>query len=452
MPLPAALPDRQAAETLRRIAVTAVLHEPAAPPPPGPWWTAVDLPAGTAALPPVRPGDLAQIVCTSGSTGTPKDVAASHGNLCHGQRAEPRTRRYAHSRTMLHAFPIGTNAAQMMLVEALTAHPALLCAGRFEADRFVGLIERHQVGTVFLVPATAAELLRSEARHRHDLSAVQLVSSSAAALPPTVARGLAELFPKAVLVNYYTSTEAVPAQISMIVNPARPDSLGRPADPRDLRIADPEGRPLPVGELGEVWLRSDAPPRHYAGDRAGTTAVFRDGWVRMGDLGRLDAEGYLCLVDRESDVIKSGALKVSTLRIEAALLEHPAVAEAAAVGIAHPVMGAVPAAVLRPAGPLDLDELRDFLAQRLTLAERPVRLLVVAALPRTATGKPVKPEIRRLLAPPAPTAAPTAAPTPAAAPVPDAPVAVRDPFGSPFLTGPSTDPHDPHDLHDPEDS
>ncbi|MFE0458770.1 class I adenylate-forming enzyme family protein [Kitasatospora sp. NPDC058965] len=428
LPLSAALPARQLAEALRRNGAVGVLHAPGLTVPAGPWWTATELPDAPSALPlpDVGPDDPAQLVCTSGSTGAPKDVAASHGNLCHGRTTHPRTRRYAHSQAMLHAFPIGTNAAQMMLVEALTAHPVLCCAGPFEAGAFADLIERERIGTVFLVPATAAELLRSGALGGRELGSVQLVSSSAAALPPALARELAAAFPGAVLVNYYTSTEAVPAQLSVIVDPSRPEALGRPADPRDLRIAGPDGAELPVGEVGEVWLRSDAPPRRYAGDAVATAAVFRDGWVRMGDLGRLDRAGYLYLVDRESDVIKSGALKVSTLRIEAALLEHPAVAEAAAVGVPHPVMGAVPAAVLRADRPVDLDELRDFLAERLTRAERPVRLLLVDRLPRTATGKPVKPEVRRLLA------APAAAPVPE----PEPEQLVADPFARPFLPTP----------------
>ncbi|WP_042442865.1 class I adenylate-forming enzyme family protein, partial [Streptacidiphilus jiangxiensis] len=401
VPLTSGLPPRQAEETLGRTGVRVVLHAPDEQPPPGPWRTdtaetllarAHGPAAGTEPLVPApacRPGDLAQIVCTSGSTGTPKDVGATHANLCHGSTARGRgPRRYAHSRAMLHAFPIGTNAAQMMLIEALTAHPTLVCAGRFDADDFCALIERHRAGTVFLVPAMAAELLRSDAPARHDLSTVQLVSSSAAALPPALARGLTSLFPGAFLVNYYTSTEAVPAQVSMLVDPNRPDALGRPADPRDLRIADEQGEPLPPGTVGEVWLRSDAPPRRYENDPATTAAVFRDGWVRMGDLGRIDEAGYLCLVDRDSDVIKSGALKVSTLRIEAALLEHPLIVEAVAVGVPSPVMGAVPAVVVRAEPGLDLDELRDHLARRLSRAERPVWIVPVLAIPRTATGKP----------------------------------------------------------------
>ncbi|MEV4490020.1 class I adenylate-forming enzyme family protein [Micromonospora coxensis] len=444
VPVSASLSPVQLHDVLRRVGVTAVLHQDGSPVPDGTWWSACGsdlIAAGTSVgngdLESPEPGDVAQIVCTSGSTGEPKDVAASHANLCHGQMPDPRPRRYAHSQMMVHAFPIGTNAGQMMLIEALTAAPTLLCAGRFDADRFCALIAQHGVGTVFLVPSMAAELLRSQAHRRHDLSCVRLLSSSAAALPPATARGLAEAFGQAVLVNYYTSTEAVPAQISMIVDPERPEALGRPVSSHDLRITDDLGRDLPTGVVGEVWLRSDAPPRAYLGDPSGSAAVFRDGWVRMGDLGRLDSDGFLILVDRESDVIKSGALKVSTLRIEAALQEHPAVAEAAAVGVPHPVMGAVPAAVVRLDHPVELDEVRDFLSTRLSRAELPVRLLVVDHLPRNATGKPVKPEIRRLLAPPVRRQPPT-----------PAPAAVTDPFGRSFLATLTTDPAVTEESHD----
>ncbi|WP_406044092.1 acyl--CoA ligase [Micromonospora sp. NBC_00898] len=437
IPVSASLPAAQVHGVLRRVGASAVLHQGELPPPDGTWWSTPGADLAVAGLSlvdqPVNapdPDDVAQIVCTSGSTGVPKDVAASHANLCHGQVLNPRPRRYAHSQAMVHAFPIGTNAGQMMLIEVLTAAPTLLCAGRFDADQFCGLIDQHRTGTVFLVPSMAAELLRSGAHRRYDLSCVQLLSSSAAALPPATARGLAEAFPRAVLVNYYTSTEAVPAQISMIVDPDRPEALGRPVSHRDLRITDDQGHELPPGEVGEVWLRSDAPPRSYLGDPSGSAAVFRNGWVRMGDLGRLDSDGYLILVDRESDIIKSGALKVSTLRIEAALLEHPAVAEAAAVGLPHPVMGAVPAAVVRLDCPVDMDEVRDFLSARLSRAELPVRLLVVDQLPRNPTGKPIKPDIRRLLD--LPTRKDPSASAPAAT--------VADPFGRSFMSTFAADP------------
>ncbi|WP_435973110.1 AMP-binding protein [Streptomyces sp. Qhu_M48] len=372
------------------------------------------------------PDDLAQVVGTSGTTGDPKGVRASHANLTAGLSLNPRPRPYAHSRHALHSFPIGTNAGQVMLISALTGAPTTVVLPRFDADAFGRAIEELGVGTVFLVPSMAIELLNSGAPDRYDLSGVLLLSSSAAALPAPVARALTEALPKATVVNVYTSSEAAPAQLSAVVGQAPPGAVGRPTDPRDLRVLTPDGAPVATGETGEIWLRQPGPPRSYAGDQAAGTTVFRDGWVRMGDLGRLDRDGYLHLVDRESDVIKSGALKVSTLRIEDALHEHPDVADAAALGVPHPVMGAVPVAVVVPAASgLDLDALRLFLSTRLARAELPVRVLLADDLPRNASGKVVKHRLRPLFATDQEPAAGTAAGDPAVVRPPGTPTELR---------------------------
>ncbi|MGX2992983.1 AMP-binding protein [Streptomyces sp. JNUCC 64] len=372
------------------------------------------------------PGDLAQVVGTSGTTGDPKGVRARHANLTAGQRLNPRPRPYAHSRRALHSFPIGTNAGQVMLVSALTGAPTTVVLPRFDAEAFGRAIEERDVGTVFLVPSMAIELLNSGVPDRYDLSGVLLLSSSAAALPAPVARALDQALPKATVVNVYTSSEAAPAQLSAVVGQAPPGAVGRPTDPRDLRILTPDGTPVPGGGTGEIWLRQPGPPRSYAGDPTAGTTVFRDGWVRMGDLGRLDEDGYLHLVDRESDVIKSGALKVSTLRIEDALHEHPGVADAAALGVPHPVMGSVPVAVVVPAASgLDLDALRLFLSTRLARAELPVRVLLADDLPRNASGKVLKNRLRPLFSPDGDHPADPATGEPAAARPPGTPTELR---------------------------
>ena len=270
---------------------------PPVPLPPGAWAaTAAALGAADPGPDPgpvdveVGPTDLAQILYTSGTTGRPKGVAATHANLTYG--CGRRRRPFAHSRHLVHAFPIGTNAGQAMLVNALDAHPAVVSPARFTPARFARTIERYAAGTVFLVPAMAVELLNAPVTQGRDLSSVVLLGSAAAPLPGAVAARLAKAFPNATIANYYTSTEAAPAQTVMLYDPAHPGSVGRAIDGGGVRIAAPgSGEPAGPGEVGEVWLRSPATPRAYFGDAEASGEVFKAGWIRMGDLGRLDADG-----------------------------------------------------------------------------------------------------------------------------------------------------------------
>jgi acyl-CoA synthetase (AMP-forming)/AMP-acid ligase II len=320
----------------------------------------------------VSPSDIAQIVFTSGTTGEPKGVSATHANLTHSLA------RLEHSRHLVHAFPLGTNAAQTMLLTALVARPTVVVQSSFTPTGFASLVGRYRAESVFLVPAMAVSLLDNGCA----LDSVELIASSAAPLPPAVARRLCEAYPGAAVVNSYTSTEAAPAFTTMIYDPLRPASVGRPA-PGDVRIeAD-----------GEVWLRSPVTTRSYYGDPGATRSTFRDGWVRMGDLGYLDAQGYLYLLDRDADHVKAGGHKVSTQRVEAALYEHPAVVEAAVLGLPHPVMGSVLAAAVVARSLVDV---RPFLAERLAAHEVPHRVLVLESLPRNVSGKVLKRRLREL--------------------------------------------------------
>ncbi|WP_406089054.1 class I adenylate-forming enzyme family protein [Streptomyces sp. NBC_01013] len=351
-------------------------------------------------LPDPAAGDLAQILYTSGTTGTPKAVGARHANLAHGCTLDDRRRPLRHSSFFLHAFPVGTNAGQTMLVNALNAHAACVTAPQFTPARFLRLLSEHDAGSVFLVPAMAIELLASPALARATasgaLDSVYLVGSTAAALPQPVALALGRAFPRAQIANYYTSTEAAPAQITLLFDPARPASPGRPASLADLRVTTPEGLPVPAGRAGELWLRSPAAPRAYV-DEA-DDEVFHGRWVRMGDLGRIDEDGFLHLLDRERDVVKSGAHKVSTLQVENALHSHPQVRDAAAVGVPHPVLGSVVAAVVVSDTGLTAAALRTYLLDHLAVHELPATVLFHDALPRNEAGKVLKRDLRRLLA------------------------------------------------------
>jgi acyl-coenzyme A synthetase/AMP-(fatty) acid ligase len=344
----------------------------------------------------LKPGDLAQILYTSGTEGKPKGVAASHENLTFGYEPAPRHRAFEHSEHSIHAFPIGTTAAQLMLLYAVTAHPTVLVLESFDVDRFCAAIERFAVGTAFLVPAMAIDLLNSKASERHDLSSVIALGSSGSALPPSVAHALTKAFPSASILNVYTSTEAMPAQVTMMIDPERPESVGLPIGTASLEIRGQDGTALPAGETGEVWLRCPTTPRTYYGDVRATATAFKDGWVRMGDTGWLDDDGHLYLLDRDSDIIKSGAMRVSTTEVEAALHEHPQVKDAAVIGLRHPVLGFMVAAAVVLDETTPLQQVRDFLRGRLARYKLPLRWAVVDELPRNQMGKVVKEDLRQL--------------------------------------------------------
>lgn len=345
----------------------------------------------------VEPDQLGLILYTSGTTGKPKGVAASHRNLTYGCEVSPRRRAFEHSEYFLHAYPIGTTAAQAMLVNTLTVHPAALVLGRFDAAAFGSAVEDYGVGTAFVVPAMVIELLDTGAFDKYDFSSLEVMSSTGSTLPPAIAQELVRRLPHATVFNTYSSTEALPAQVTMIVDATRADSLGLPVGLPDgtpgvaIRAAD--GADLPAGEVGDVWLRCPTAHRTYFADPTATAATFRDGWVRMGDVGRLDADGYLHLEDRATDVIQTGGLRVSTTEIENALLEHPAVHSVAVLGVPHPVMGVVVGAAVVLRSPVGRAELRAFLRDRLARHKVPLRWLFPADLPKNAMGKVVKKEL-----------------------------------------------------------
>ena len=371
------------AEMLADAGAAGLVTDGAAVPAPVAWTLGVaELEAAAAGPdgPEPAPGDLAQILFTSGTTGRAKGVAATHANLGHGLGG--RRRPFAHSEHLAHAFPIGTNAGQQMLLHALDATPTVVTLPQFTPLRFAAMVRDHGAGTVFVVPAMAIELLNADVGA---LPSVRLLGSAAAPLPAAVSERLRAVVPNATIVNYYTSTEAAPAQTVMVVDPARPGSVGQAVAGGEVRIATAEGVPLPPGEPGEVWLRCPTAPRSYLGEP--DSAVFRDGWVRMGDLGRMDEDGYLHLIDRTTDVIKSGALKVSTLHVEEAIHAHPEVVEAAAFGVPHPVLGAVVVAATVVRHPVSDVDLRGFLRTRLAPEELPARFVHLDALPRNASGK-----------------------------------------------------------------
>lgn len=384
--------------------------------PAGPWWAAElsemeddhdRAPFQVA----VEPDDLAEILYTSGTTGTSKGVACSHRSIMAHDLPPDGAAAVTGAVAFLHGFPIGTQAGQETLrVPLRIARRTAIALPTFDPELACALVAEHGVARLQLVPAMAQVLVASGAAGRHDVSSVRRVILSSAHAPPALFVRLQEAFPSASLWNAYAMTEAGSARTLTRWDEARPASVGLPVGETEVRIAGDAGDPLPPGEVGEVWLRRrGTPTRSYHRDPVATAAVFVDGWVRSGDLGHLDEDGHLHLDDRKKDLIISGGRNISSVEVEDALSEHPEVREAAVFGAVHPVLGEDVAAAVVAAPATSVRELQDFVRSRLAEHKVPRRIVLVDALPRNASGKVVKGELRRTLGA-AGTAAPFVAP------------------------------------------
>ena len=349
--------------------------------------------------PPVADDDLSDILYTSGTTGVPKGVEITHRSVAGRLFSAPLER----VSTLMHAAPIATFMATHG-IQALVVQFALteLVLPAFAAGRYAELLGTVRPEWLTMVPAHALLLLESGALEGVDTSATSVVMFGGAPMPHDAIKGLSEAFPNASLVNGYGLTESGTTVVAMPAGEAlkRPGAVGKPFDPDAVRIVDDAGDDVPTNAVGEVAIKVPPGDRRYHNDADATAAAWRGEWLHTGDLGFLDDDGYLHLVDRKKDVIVRGGYNISSLEVEGALHEHPDVVEAAVVGIEHRVLGQDVAAILRLRQGADPDQLDldAFLADRLTDYKRP-RTVVVSAvpLPRTAMGKLDKKALREQL-------------------------------------------------------
>lgn len=343
--------------------------------------------------------DLAEIIYTSGTTGVPRGVAAPHGNIATDAVAAG----MIPGATFLHAIPLATfGGTYAMMVRPVANRWSNVVMSRFDAERHSALIEEHRVTIAYLVPAMARLIVDSGAPARHDVSSLEMIWFGAAPMPPDTLQRLADAFPGAGLLNIYGATEGGGAGTAMFYDRERPLSVGTPVGGSRIRIVDEDGDDCLPGETAEVWIARPAgvPGRYYYGDEAASAQTFVGDWVRTGDAGYRDADGYLHLVDRIKDIIIRGGYNISSVEVEGVLHAHPAVAEAAVVGIPHDVLGEDVAAVVVPRAGAQpsVEELLDFCRQRLADYKVPRHVEFAIELPRNLMGKVLKRELRSRLA------------------------------------------------------
>jgi acyl-CoA synthetase (AMP-forming)/AMP-acid ligase II len=357
---------------------------------------------------PVEVDGLADIMYTSGTTGLPKGVAVRHRNVAMIPNNEPPWT----GAGWLHGAPLFTFAGISFIYNPMKMGMRGLYMPKFDATEWLRIVGHERPTMAFLVPAMAELLVAHPDFATADLDSLQAVSIGSAPLAPMTLLALQERLPNATVSNSYGMTEAGPAYIVMPKEEVtkRIGSVGKPIPPMEIKIVDENGNECDVREVGELLTRLRGFQREYYKDAEATANTWtNDGWLRSGDLGYLDEDGFLYLVGRKKDLIVRGGHNVYPTDIEAVILEHPDVQEAAVVGVPHDVLGEDIAAfvVSKPGVEVGENELKEFCAGQLADYKRPRHVTFVDALPRNATGKVMK----HLLVPG--TAGETAAPRPA---------------------------------------
>jgi long-chain acyl-CoA synthetase len=368
-------------------------------------------------LPPaeILPDDNATIFYTSGTTGRPKGALGTQRNICtnlvslgfvhaRGQLVASDDQIDAMSsgrpNAILLSVPLfHATGCHSVLVTNTASGGKLVMMRRWNPERALELIEREQITIFGGVPTMAWQVLNSPDFATRDISSVRAVSYGGAPAPPELVRRITQQFPAGIASNGYglTETSSVTSMNSGEDYLRKPESCGPPVPVCDVRVMAADGTEAQLGEPGELWIKGPNVVKGYWNKPEATAASFSDGWLHTGDVARVDDEGFIFIVDRAKDMVIRGGENVYCAEVEAAIFEHPAVADVAVIGVPHEVLGEEVGAVvvLRPGAELTAAELREHVAERIASFKVPAHIWFSPdPLPRNPAGKVLKRDVR----------------------------------------------------------
>ncbi len=364
----------------------------------------------------VSPDDDATIMYTSGTTGKPKGALATHrgitsnvfnGLACQarhfvrqGLPVPPRDPKVDPPRIPLLAIPFfHATGAFSNLVPAIINADKIVTMYKWDPLDALEIIQRERITTIGGVPAIAWQVLEHPERDKFDLSSIQFVAYGGAPSAPELVATIKRKFPNGLASNGWGMTETCAASCVNFGKDyeLRPDSCGAAAPAMDFKIVGSKGETLGPNEVGELWVKGPNNCKAYWNKPEATAKTFIDGWVVTGDIGRIDDEGFVFMMDRAKDMLIRGGENIYCIEVESALYDHPAIMDAAIVGIPHKVLGEEVGAVVQVKPEMDatVDELRRFVASKIAAFKVPVEIQIQREpLPRNANGKIMKNELR----------------------------------------------------------
>ena len=349
---------------------------------------------------PVGEEDECQMLYTSGTTGKPKGAVLTHGNVLWNLVNTLLAREDKEGEIAFITGPLYHAAAlnNHFLIRLALAGASVLVK-HFEPQRFMEMIGREKVNVISGAPAMFHLLLSLPHVEKYDTRSITRCTVGSSTLPDETKKRLMKLFPNAKgIYDVYGATEASPTlTVLKAADSFRKTACVGPAPPfLEVRIVDPEDREVPRGETGEIVCQGPNVMKEYYKDPQGTAEALKGGWLHTGDIGRMDEEGFLYIVDRKKDMIISGGENIYPREIEEILYQHPAVLEAAVVGRPDPILGEIPIAFvsLRPGSVATAEELLSHCRESLAPYKIPNEITVMAELPKNSVGKLVKGVLR----------------------------------------------------------
>jgi long-chain acyl-CoA synthetase len=345
-----------------------------------------------------RPGDLAVILYTAGTTGQPKGVALSHANLASNARSAAGLYELDRTQWALAVLPLSHSYGLTLMNAGHILGTKAVLLRWFNPELVLETIQRYGVQQMSGVPTMFVYLLNFPAAARFDTSSVRLWGSGAAPLPVEIVEPFERQFGGRLLEGYGLTEASPVVSAHRYSGERRLGSVGQPIPGVEVAILDDDDRPVPVGAVGEVCVRGPNVMLGYYRMPIETAETIRQGWLHTGDMGRLDADNLLYIVERKKDLIIRGGFNIYPREVEEVLYAHPAIAEAAVVGVRDPLMGEeVLAFVVAKAGATaTAEELIAFCQERLAKYKCPKQVRFVDALPKSPIGKILRKELRAL--------------------------------------------------------